>query len=51
MKRRSEIQKETPNAEFIQGMMLIGIKGAELPAELQEWKGRFVALGNIVRDL
>lgn len=38
------------DAEFVNGLMLLGEKYAEMPELQREWKGRFVILGNNVTD-
>jgi hypothetical protein len=46
----SEAKELFPESEFVDGMMILGEKYAELEEALREWKGRFVILGNNVRS-
>ena len=51
MLRKSVIIQNIQNAEFVRGMMILGVKHEELGREYRKWKARFVALGNNVKDI
>ena len=43
-----DVSRKFPNAEFVRGTLLLGIRNAELDESYHSWKARFVALGDNV---
>ena len=48
---KSVAMANVAKAEFVRGMMILGLKREELGRQYMSWKGRFVALGNAVQDV
>ena len=48
---RDEVEREHPDATFVSGRMLLGLKGDEFAdEEMKEYKGRFIAGGHNQKD-